>query len=118
VQQQQQEQQQEQQEQQQQQQGHEAASAPESPAAAALAEFGIAGSVLAELADCPEHHVLGWIAYAGTQDKLRNPRGYVIKRLRSGEPPPAVPAAEADWESYEALKRRYVPAGLEDVITH
>jgi hypothetical protein len=119
VQQQQQQQQQEQQEQQQQQQGHEAASAPESPAAAALVEFGIAGSVLAELADCPEEHVLGWIAYARTQDKLRNPRGYVIKRLRSGEHPPALPAAaEEAVESYEALKRRYVPAGLEDVIAH
>jgi hypothetical protein len=51
---------------------------------------------------------------------LVNPRGYVIKRLRSREPPPALlPAAEeSDPDSYEALKRRYVPEGWEDVIKH
>jgi hypothetical protein len=106
--------QEQQQQQQQQGQGHEA---PESPAAAALAEFGIDGAVLAELAECPEEHVRGWIAYAQTQPRLVNPRGYVIKRLRSREPPPALPAAAED-DGYEALKRRYVPKGWEDVIKY
>lgn len=83
-------------------------------AAAALEAFGIEGAVLAELAGCPEEHVRGWIAYAQTQERLKNPRGYVIKRLRSREPPPALPAAaEEDEQSYEALKRRYVPDGWE-----
>ena len=105
-QQQQREQQQEQQQQQQQQQDEPGA------AAAALEAFGITGRVLVEIAGCPEEDVRGWIAYAETQPRLQNPRGYVIKHLRSREPPPALPAAAAeDAESYEALKRRYVPDG-------
>jgi hypothetical protein len=31
----------------------------------------------------------GWILYAETQPGLRDPRGYVIKRLLAGDPPPA-----------------------------
>ncbi len=115
-QQQQQREQQQEEKQQQQQQGDEPGAA-----AAALKDFWITGNVLDELAGCQEEDVLGWIAYAETQPRLVNPRGYVIKRLRSREPPPALPALPAaaeDPNSYEALKRRYVPTGWEDVVVY
>ena len=109
---------------QQQQQGDPAA--PDSPAAAAVSEevrqelksFGITGKILNELSTCPIDHVQGWIEYAGTQERLRNPKGYVIARLRSGEPPPEVEPPEDDDDSYEALKRKYIPKGWEDIIRH
>lgn len=110
---------------QQQQQGDPAA--PDSPAAAAgvkevrqeLESFGITGKILKELSTCQIDDVRGWIEYAGTQERLQNPKGYVIARLRSGEPPPEVGTQEdADDESYEALRRKYVPDGWENVIKH
>jgi hypothetical protein len=55
-----------------------------------------------------------WIAYLATQDMAR-PVGYLVKRLRAHQQPPPVPEEE-DPESYEALKRKYVPRGYEDVV--
>lgn len=122
--QQQQEQQQQQQQEQEQQQQQQGAPAPATAAAAAevrqeLLDFGVTGKPLEELAAiCTLAEVQGWIEYAETQERLTNPVGYVIKRLRSREPPPALPAAAEDASSYEALKRRYVPDGYDDIIIH
>lgn len=127
AQQQQEQQQQQQQEHKQQQQQQETPVAPDLPAAAAEAKevrqeleaFGITGKILNELSTCPIEHVQGWIEYAGTQERLRNPKGYVIARLRSGEPPPEVgPSEDSDDDSYEALRRKYVPDGWADIIEH
>ena len=110
---------------QQQQQGDSAA--PDLPAAAAVLEevrqelldFGITGKTLEELSTCPIDHVRGWIEYAGTQVGLKKPVGYVISRLRAHDPPPEVgPPEDAGGDSYEALKRKYVPRGWEDIIKH
>lgn len=115
---------QEQVQQQQQQQGQTEPAEPDSPAAAAvfeqvrqeLANFGITGRILDELSSiCPIADVRGWIEYTDTQERLINPIGYVIKQLRSHAPPPPPPE---DPDSYEALKRRYVPSGFEDIIEH
>lgn len=111
---------QEQVQEQQQQQG--APAAQDSPAAAAeeeevrqeLLDFGISGRVVDELAGCPIEHVRGWIGYAATQERLKNPIGYVIKQLRARASPPPLPDDDDDPNSYGALLRRYGPYGLED----
>ncbi len=88
----------------------------------ALQNFGVAEPALSEISSngvSPEQ-VDGWIAYLRTQTNMARPVGYLVKRLRAHEPPPPAPAADDDDSdsSYEALKRRYVPAGYEDIIHH
>ena len=82
----------------------------------ALREFGVAEPALSELSrnGVDRAMVDGWIAYLATQDMAR-PVGYLVKRLRAGEQPPPIPEEE-DPDSYEALKRKYVPRGWEDVV--
>jgi hypothetical protein len=82
----------------------------------ALREFGVAEPALSELSrnGIDRAMVDGWIAYLATQDMAR-PVGYLVKRLRAHQQPPPVPEEE-DPNSYEALKRKYVPPGYEDVI--
>jgi hypothetical protein len=82
----------------------------------ALREFGVAEPALSELSrnGIDRAMVDGWIAYLATQDMAR-PVGYLVKRLRAGEQPPPIPKEE-DPDSYEALKRKYVPRGWEDVV--
>jgi hypothetical protein len=82
----------------------------------ALREFGVAEPALSELSrnGIDRAMVDGWIAYLATQDMAR-PVGYLVKRLRAHQQPPPVPEEE-DPNSYEAMKRKYVPPGYEDVI--
>ncbi|MFZ2361619.1 MAG: hypothetical protein WA040_19925 [Anaerolineae bacterium] len=82
----------------------------------ALREFGVAEPALSELSrnGVDRAMVDGWIAYLATQDMAR-PVGYLVKRLRAHEQPPPVPEEE-DPDSYEALKRKYVPRGWENVV--
>jgi hypothetical protein len=82
----------------------------------ALREFGVAEPSLSELSrnGVDRAMVDDWIAYLATQDMAR-PVGYLVKRLRAHQQPPPVPEEE-DPESYEALKRKYVPRGYEDVV--
>jgi hypothetical protein len=130
-QQQQQQQQQEQQEQQQQQQRHgepaqAAAAAAVSEAAGLLAAFGASEPSLTRLAGCNPDWVRGWMLETERPGNgIRDPVAFVIARLKARERPPHVLSA-AEWvslhdedpDSYEALKRRYVPEGLDDVIVH
>lgn len=96
-----------------------AAASEESEIRDALNAFGITGKVVNELAPrCSLDAVLGWIEYAGTQERLNNPKGYVIARLRSGDPPPDTGPPEPETDSYEALRRRYLPPSWEDIIEH
>lgn len=124
-------QQQQQQQQEQQQQQQQQATAPATPdriAAAAgeeecrdaLRNFGIPdGSLQDELVRLPVDDVLGWIAYAEHEQNLRNRVGYVVKQLRAGLPPPPLRIeTHAADDSYEALKRKYLPVGWEDIIEH
>jgi hypothetical protein len=82
----------------------------------ALREFGVAEPALSELSrnGIDRAMVDDWIAYLATQDMAR-PAGYLVKRLRAREQPPPVPQEE-DPNSYEALKRKYVPRGWENVV--
>jgi hypothetical protein len=82
----------------------------------ALREFGVAEPALSELSrnGIDRAMVDGWIAYLATQDMAR-PVGYLVKRLRAHQPPPPVPEEE-DPDSYEALKRKYVPKGWDNVV--
>lgn len=84
----------------------------------ALREFGVAEPALSELSrnGIDRAMVDDWIAYLATQNMAR-PVGYLVKRLRAGEQPPPIPEEE-DPDSYEALKRKYVPPGYEDVIVY
>lgn len=85
----------------------------------ALKAFGVAEPALSELSQngITRDQVTGWIDYLATQPKLERPVGYLVKRLRAHEPPPALPAAaEDDADSYEALRRKYIPDGWEDVV--
>jgi hypothetical protein len=41
---------------------------------------------------------------------MQRPVGYLVKRLRAHEAPPAA-AEDEDPDSYEALKRKYAPDG-------
>jgi hypothetical protein len=82
----------------------------------ALREFGVAEPALSELSrnGVDRAMVDGWIAYLATQN-LARPAGYLVKRLRAREQPPPIPKEE-DPDSYEALKRKYVPRGWENVV--
>ena len=84
----------------------------------ALREFGVAEPALSELSrnGIDRAMVDGWIAYLATQDMAR-PVGYLVKRLRAHQQPPPVPEEE-DPDSYEALKRKYVPPGYKDVVIY
>jgi hypothetical protein len=87
----------------------------------ALKDFGVAEPALSEITSngVTPDQVDGWIAYMRTQTNMQRPVGYLVKRLRAHEqPPPAAAAEQDDPDSYEALKRRYVPAGLEDIVQH
>lgn len=86
----------------------------------ALKDFGVAEPALSQIASngVTPDQVDGWIAYLATQTAMQRPVGYLVKRLRAHEPPPAAPAADDDPDSYEALKRKYIPQGWEDVVNH
>lgn len=117
---------------------------PALPAAAAdpfsdcrllLGEFGVAepslGRILAKR-QSPDH-VRGWLVEAiqASQRKRKpidDPVAFAVARLLSGDPPGRLISA-AEWselsndgdddpDSYEALKRRYVPEDWQDVIKH
>jgi hypothetical protein len=64
--------------------------------------------------------VRAWIGEAKRAgSRLRDPCAFVVSRLASGETAPSAPSVAAeDDDSYEALKRRYVPDGWEDVVRH
>jgi hypothetical protein len=83
----------------------------------ALKDFGVAEPALSEISSngVTPDQVAGWIAYLATQ-KMQRPVGYLVKRLRAHEEPPAAAADDQDPDSYEALKRRYAPDGWEDVV--
>lgn len=102
-----------------------------------LVDFGISqpslGRILAKRH--PPDHVRGWLVEALQASQRRrkpidDPIAFAVARLLSGDPPPRlVDAAEYeaslagdpagdDEDSYEALKRRYVPEGWQDVVKH
>lgn len=86
----------------------------------ALKAFGVTEPALSELSrnGITRDQVAGWIDYISTQD-LARPAGYLVKRLRAHEPPPPVAAAaDPDPDSYEALKRKYIPDGWEEVVRY
>jgi len=134
-QQQQQQQQQEQQQQQQQQRADETAPAEAEAAAGAVSEaagllaaFGVSDPSLTRLAGCNPDWVRGWMWETERPGNgIRDPVAFVIARLKARERPPR-PLSAADWdelhaededpESFEALKRRYVPEDWQDVIVH
>ena len=111
-------------------------SAPASPAAAAAAQpseaavllesFGVSEPSLTRLAGCNPDHVRGWMWEATRPgSRVRDPVAFVVARLKARERPPSVLTADQwaelhepalDEDSYEALKRKYVPDGWEDVV--
>lgn len=55
----------------------------------ALALFGVDTTVAHKLAtQRPIQHILAWIDYAKTAKRLRDPVGFVVRRLLDNEPPP------------------------------
>ena len=99
----------------------EPSAAEQAVAADALSRFGIISKkqlrTLLAIAD-PET-IIGWSNYTATQRNLTNPAGYLISQLQSGDPPPSAPElGEEDPNSYEALKRRYVPSEYEHIIEY
>jgi hypothetical protein len=81
-----------------------------------LAEFGVSEPARSEIArnGAEAADVRDWIDYLRTQQAMRNPQGYLVKRLRGHDPPPR--SQPKNDESYEALKRRYIPADWEEII--
>lgn len=131
----QQQQQQQQQEQQQEQQqdgpGEAAAAGPFSDCRLLLVDFGVSepslGRILAKRQGAD--HVRGWLVEATQASQRRrkpidDPVAFAVARLLSGDPPARLVSAEEyeadpdDDDEFEALKRRYVPQGWEDVVMH
>jgi hypothetical protein len=81
-----------------------------------LTDFGVTDPARSEISrnGVTAGDVEGWIDYIATQN-LTRPIGYLVKRLRAHEQPPLIPKEE-DPDSYEALRRKYVPRGWEDVV--
>jgi len=81
-----------------------------------LKAFGVSEPALSDIASnqVTPDQVQGWIDYIATQD-LRRPAGYLVKRLRAHELPPD-PPDDDDPDSYEALKRKYIPDGWENIV--
>jgi len=55
-----------------------------------LVAFGVDIHVARQLANrCTLAQVRGWISYVAQAEGLRNPRGFLVSRLRAGEMPPS-----------------------------
>lgn len=81
-----------------------------------LKGFGVSEPALSDISsnNVTVDQVQGWIEYIATQN-LQRPVGYLVKRLRGHELPPD-PPDDDDPDSYEALKRKYIPDGWDDII--
>lgn len=81
-----------------------------------LKTFGVSEPALSDISsnNVTVDQVQGWIEYIATQN-LQRPVGYLVKRLRGHELPPD-PPDDDDPDSYEALKRKYIPDGWDDII--
>jgi hypothetical protein len=103
-----------------------------------LVDFGVSEPSLTRILAKrhPPDHVRGWLVEAIQASQRRrkpidDPIAFAVARLLSGDPPPrlvdaaeyatgldACDAGDDDEDSFEALKRRYVPDGWENVVRH
>ena len=117
-----------QQQQQQQQSAPEPAAAADQPEAVLLlAGWGVGEPSLSRLAQSDPCWIRGWMWEAEQAgDRIRDRVAFLVARLKAGERPPRVLTApqwddlhaDDDPDSYEALKRRYVPDGWADIVRH
>jgi len=64
---------------------------------------------VAAVFEADPERVRGWVDYARRQPNLANPAGFLLARLRSGDPPPTLPARDP---------RRYIEGEYAEFIEH
>ena len=76
-----------------------------------LSDFGVEEPWLSDLAmTCPEQDVKDWIAYVKGRWGVKNPTGFLISRLRTGESPPVTENPDR-WFTGDDFKKFFVQPG-------